>query len=141
MANGEVIVRFDNVSFARGLNKPILDEVDFSVRRGAKITLMGQNGAGKSTIFQLILGILEPDLGFVHCAPKLAIAAAKQTIPRGQLGLTVREFFEKCFAHKVYELAPGHVEALKVVILGRLIDPRVNVIYLMGKTLFKKLAH
>ena len=118
MANGEVIVRFDNVSFARGLNKPILDEVDFSVRRGAKITLMGQNGAGKSTIFQLILGILEPDLGFVHCAPKLAIAAAKQTIPRGQLGLTVREFFEKCFAHKVYDIDPRIDEALKVVNLA-----------------------
>ena len=118
MANGEVIVRFDNVSFGHGPNKPILDEVDFSVRRGAKITLMGQNGAGKSTIFQLILGILEPDLGFVHCAPKLAIAAAKQTIPRGQLGLTVREFFEKCFAHKVYDIDPRIDEALKVVNLA-----------------------
>lgn len=125
MANGEVIVRFDNVSFAHGLNKPILDEVDFSVRRGAKITLMGQNGAGKSTIFQLILGILEPDSGFVHCAPKLSIASAKQTIPRSQLGLTVREFFEKCFSHKVYDIDPRIDEVLKVV---HLVAPHDRVI-------------
>ncbi|MDP2664394.1 MAG: ATP-binding cassette domain-containing protein, partial [bacterium] len=125
MANGEVIVRFDNVSFGHGPNKPILDEVDFSVRRGAKITLMGQNGAGKSTIFQLILGIFEPDLGFVHCAPKLAIAAAKQTIPRSQLGLTIREFFENCFVHKVYDIDPRIDEALKVV---NLVAPHDRVI-------------
>ena len=49
-----VIVRFDEVSFEFGHNHPILKEVDFSIRRGAKITIMGQNGAGKSTIFKLI---------------------------------------------------------------------------------------
>ena len=54
----EVIVKFNNVSFEWGINKPILNEASFSVRRGSKITLMGQNGAGKSTIFQLITGHL-----------------------------------------------------------------------------------
>ena len=47
----ETIVRFDKVSFEWGANNPILDNVSFSLRRGAKITLMGQNGAGKSTYF------------------------------------------------------------------------------------------
>ncbi|MBI2626408.1 MAG: ATP-binding cassette domain-containing protein [Candidatus Nealsonbacteria bacterium] len=51
MNQGETILRFAKVSFNYG-HKPILDEVDFSVRQGSKITLMGQNGAGKSTIFQ-----------------------------------------------------------------------------------------
>ena len=49
----EVILRFNNVTFVYG-KKPILSEATFSVRRGAKITLMGQNGAGKSTMFRLI---------------------------------------------------------------------------------------
>jgi len=57
MAN-EVILRFSNVTFVYG-KKPILSEATFSVRRGAKITLMGQNGAGKSTMFQLIAGGLK----------------------------------------------------------------------------------
>ena len=51
---GEVIVRFEGVSFEFGPRKPILEKVDFSVRRGTKVTLMGQNGAGKSTIFKLM---------------------------------------------------------------------------------------
>ena len=55
-AGHSTVIRFEDVSFEFGHNKPILDEVSFSVRRGTKITLMGQNGAGKSTIFGLILG-------------------------------------------------------------------------------------
>jgi ABC-type Mn2+/Zn2+ transport system ATPase subunit len=54
MSSNEVVIRFEKVSFLYGHNKTILDEVDFSVRRGMKVTVMGQNGAGKSTIFNLI---------------------------------------------------------------------------------------
>jgi ABC-type sugar transport system ATPase subunit len=54
MAKDETIVRFESVSHEFGPNKPILTEADFTIRRGSKITLMGQNGAGKSTIFKMI---------------------------------------------------------------------------------------
>jgi len=121
---GEVIIRFDEVSFAYG-NKRILDAVDFSVRQGAKITLMGQNGAGKSTIFNIIMGVLEPESGAAHRAKNLAIATARQTIPRDQLRLTVREFFEKCFAYKVYDIDPKINKALEIVNLSA---PRDRVI-------------
>ncbi len=106
MSQGESIIRFEKVSFEYGHNKPILEEVDFSVRRGAKITIMGQNGAGKSTIFQLITRTLKPNSGAVHLAPELTIAISRQVIPRDQLDLTVREFFQKCFTEKVYDIDP-----------------------------------
>ena len=93
MPSDEVIVRFNKVSFEYGHNKPILNEADFSIRRGFKITLMGQNGAGKSTIFQLITGALKAELGTISVDNKLTIATAKQVIPRPDLNLTVREFF------------------------------------------------
>jgi ABC-type multidrug transport system fused ATPase/permease subunit len=49
-------LRFDDVSFAYADGKhPILKEASFSVRQNTKITIMGQNGAGKSTIFKMIL--------------------------------------------------------------------------------------
>jgi ATP-binding cassette subfamily F protein 3 len=115
---GEAIMRFDKVSFLYGHNKPILDEVDFSVRRKAKITLMGQNGAGKSTIFNLIMGSLRPESGAIHKEAGLTVATAKQTIPRDQLLLTVREFFEKCFTKKIYDIDPKIDEALKIVNLS-----------------------
>ena len=95
MSHGEVIVRFEKVSFEHGPNKPILNEVDFSVRRGMKVTLMGQNGAGKSTLLGLITGSLEPESGRIILAQKTSIALSRQVIPRDELDLTVREFFEK----------------------------------------------
>jgi ATPase subunit of ABC transporter with duplicated ATPase domains len=115
MAREEVIVRFDKVSFEHGPTKPILDEVDFSVRRGTKITFMGQNGAGKSTIFQLMMGALKQDRGAISINRGLTVALAKQVIPRPDLELTVREFFEKCFKEKVYDIDPKIDEVLEVV--------------------------
>jgi ATPase subunit of ABC transporter with duplicated ATPase domains len=89
----ETIVRFDNVSFEWGVNKPILDGVSFTIRRGIKFTLMGQNGAGKSTIFGLISGSYVPESGIINVVKGVSIASSLQVIPRDQLDLTVREFF------------------------------------------------
>src|SRR4051812_3549846 len=106
MAKNETIVRFDDVSHHFNPNKPVLDEASFSVRRGAKITLMGQNGAGKSTMFKMITKSLPPEEGEITLAPRLTIATSRQVIPQGELDLTVRAFFEKCFDHKVYDIDP-----------------------------------
>ncbi|OGN19394.1 MAG: hypothetical protein A3A29_00375 [Candidatus Ryanbacteria bacterium RIFCSPLOWO2_01_FULL_47_79] len=117
---GEAIIRFEKAAFDYGHNKPILAGVDFSIRRGAKIAIMGQNGAGKSTIFQLIVGALKLETGSIHLAPRLTIAIARQVIPRDQLDLTVREFFE-AYARipegqdKVYDIDPKIDAVLEVV--------------------------
>ncbi|MDO8575064.1 MAG: ABC-F family ATP-binding cassette domain-containing protein [bacterium] len=123
---GELIIRFEKVFFDYGHNKPILEEVDFSIRRGAKITIMGQNGAGKSTIFQLITGALKPESGAVHLAPRLTIAIARQVISRDQLDLTVREFFQACFTEKVYDIDPRIDVILKVVNLNAQYDRTIR---------------
>ena len=104
--SSETVIRFDKVVFNYGDRKPILEEVDFTVRRGAKITIMGQNGAGKSTIFDLILGLKKPESGEIHIGQRLSIATARQVIPREELELTVKAFFEKRFKEKVYDIDP-----------------------------------
>ena len=76
---------------------------------------MGQNGAGKSTIFGLITGALEPTEGVIHIDKGSTIAIARQVIPRDQLDLTVREFFQKSFAEKVYDIDPRIDTVLDVV--------------------------
>jgi len=76
---------------------------------------MGQNGAGKSTIFKLITGDFEPENGIVNIVSGLSIAISKQVIPRDDLTLTVREFFLKCFEQKVYDIDPKIDEVLEVV--------------------------
>ncbi|MFA6495277.1 MAG: ABC-F family ATP-binding cassette domain-containing protein [Candidatus Paceibacterota bacterium] len=115
MAQNETIIRFNNVSFDYGARKPILIEADFSVRENAKITIMGQNGAGKSTIFQLIAGTLRPGSGSVIVKKGLTLAIAKQVMPRDYADLTVREFFEKAFPKKVYEIDTKITAALEIV--------------------------
>ncbi|OGI64505.1 hypothetical protein A3H53_00715 [Candidatus Nomurabacteria bacterium RIFCSPLOWO2_02_FULL_40_10] len=125
----ETIVRFDNVSFEWGVNKPILDGVSFTVRRGMKFTLMGQNGAGKSTIFGLISGSYTPESGIINVVKGVSIASARQVIPRDQLNLSVREFFEKCFKHKVYDIDPKIDDVLEVVNLKghtKVHDKKIN---------------
>ncbi len=115
MSRREHIINFSDVSFDFDSNKPILDEVNFSVREGMKVTLMGQNGAGKSTIFGLIMGEFKPGSGRINTASGLTIATARQVIPREELTLTVREFFEKRFDEVVYDLDRKIDEVLEVV--------------------------
>jgi ATPase subunit of ABC transporter with duplicated ATPase domains len=115
MAKTDSIVSFERVSFEYGHNKPILDETDFVIRRGTKITFMGQNGAGKSTIFQLITKALKPESGKVNLANGVTIALSRQVIPRPDLELTVRAFFEKCFTEKIYDIDPRIDAVLEVV--------------------------
>lgn len=121
----EVIIRFNEVSFEYGHKKPILIEADFSVRRGAKITLMGQNGAGKSTIFGLITGNYKPDLGSISIAKDSTIAIANQVIPREEMDLTVLDFFERSFSKKVYDIEPRIKKVLEVV---HLVTPQDKII-------------
>jgi len=115
MSREESIIRFEKVSFGYGHNKPILDEVDFPIRRGMKIAVMGQNGAGKSTIFALMTGELKPGSGDINVAHGIKVATAPQVIPRDELDLTVREFFLKRFSEPIYDIDPRIDEVLEVV--------------------------
>ncbi len=115
MSHGEAVVRFEKVSFEYGHNKPILDAVDFVIKRGMKVTIMGQNGAGKSTLFSLITRANLPESGNIHLAQRATIALSRQVIPRDELDLTVRAFFEKCFKEKIYDIDPRIDEVLEVV--------------------------
>jgi ABC-type transport system involved in cytochrome bd biosynthesis fused ATPase/permease subunit len=72
MGREEALVRFEDVSFEYGHTKPILHEVNFAVRRGMKLAIMGQNGAGKSTILSLITGEHMPESGSIHTQARLS---------------------------------------------------------------------
>ena len=111
----DTVLRFDEVSFSFGHNYPILDEAFFTVRRGSKITLMGQNGAGKSTIFKLVAREHRPESGKVITGHGLSIALSRQVIPRPEGELSVRDFFQKCFKEKVYDIDPRMDAVLEAV--------------------------
>lgn len=111
----ESILKFDKVSFSYEEDNPLLSEVNFSIHRFSKVTIMGQNGAGKSTIFNLITKQIRPDSGSINIENNLSIAISKQVIPRSDLNLTVKEFFEKCFKEKVYDIEVRIKNILEIV--------------------------
>ena len=106
MAAENIILRFDDVLFEYEEKKPVLNEVSFNVHKGAKITLMGQNGAGKSTIFKLIKGELKPTKGSVFITNNATIATALQVIDKKDLNLIVEEYFSKAFTS-----VPGNIKS------------------------------
>ena len=79
------------------------------------MAVMGQNGAGKSTLFRLMTGTVKPESGEIHRSRGVTIATAAQVIPRDQMPLTVRAFFQKCFREPVYDIDPRIDDVLEVV--------------------------
>lgn len=126
MAAGNVVVRFEEVSFGYSTESPILDEASFSVREDTKLTVMGQNGAGKSTIFKLITGELKPDKGSIHFAQGATIATAKQVMAREHLTETVRDYFAHAFTEVPYNLDKKIADVLEVVNLTATLDKPVG---------------
>ncbi len=60
--NTEPIVEFQSVSLSYG-NRLILDNINFKINRGQIFGMLGPNGVGKSTIFNLITGLINPQHG------------------------------------------------------------------------------
>lgn len=116
MSNNQVILRFDEVSFAyNDWKHPILIESSFSLRQNTKITIMGQNWSGKTTIFKMITWELKPQSGKINIVNWNTIAIARQVIPREQLELNIKEFFETAFDEKDYQIDKKINEVLKAV--------------------------
>lgn len=67
-ADSDVLVDFNNVTFSYDEDKNIVENLSFSVKEGEQVTLSGRTGAGKSTIFKLLLGLYEPGKGSVSIA-------------------------------------------------------------------------
>ena len=56
------IIEFENVSLSYG-NRLILDKINFKINRGEIFGMLGPNGVGKSTIFNLLTGLIKPNEG------------------------------------------------------------------------------
>ncbi len=61
------IIEFENISLAYG-NRLILDNLSFKINEGQIFGMLGPNGVGKSTIFNLITGLIKPKSGKIRIA-------------------------------------------------------------------------
>ncbi len=83
------LVRLDDVSLAYGEQK-LLVHVDFEIDPGERVCLIGRNGTGKTSLFRLITGIVQPDSGLIQYRNGLVMSTLEQELPE-TLDATVRE--------------------------------------------------
>ncbi len=74
----------------------IFRDIYFRVMQGERIGLIGRNGAGKSTVFKLIMGKEEPTSGRVEIDPQVQIGYFSQFSELSG-GLSVQQELEACF--------------------------------------------
>lgn len=127
MASNETVISFKNVSFNYDIRKPILEEVDFNVRKWSKITIMWQNWAWKSTIFKLINGQLQKTWGMINIDQKLSIATGYQVMLPEDKELTVQDYFKKYFPDKTaFNIDKKIWEVLRAVNLSASLDKQIK---------------
>lgn len=68
---------------ARGLSfsytqEPLLQDINFELRPGERVAILGANGSGKTTLLRLLLGELEPEAGQLYRRPSLAVGHFSQ---------------------------------------------------------------
>jgi ATP-binding cassette, subfamily F, member 3 len=126
MDHGDVILRFQDVSFHYDHKKPILEEASFSIRENAKLTIVGQNGAGKSTIFKMIMKEIKPTEGEIHQKKGTTVGIAKQVVAQADLDKTVLEFFEGAFTEKKYDIDRHIARVLDAVNLHAPKDKKIS---------------
>ncbi len=61
----EPVVTFSDVSYSYNGGHKVLRDINFEIRRGERIAIIGRNGAGKSTAAKLLCGIIRPDTGTI----------------------------------------------------------------------------
>ena len=72
-ASGNEVMNIRGLGFSYGGGKEVLRGIDFTVRRGDRLFLVGPNGCGKSTLIKLLLGKLNPTSGYVECGYNINI--------------------------------------------------------------------
>ena len=96
------MIEFQNVDFSYEKDRKVLHDMSFSIGRGESVGLIGANGAGKSTIMKLLLGLLGPDSGKVLID---GIEVKKDTLAdiRAKLGFVLQNSDNQMFMPTVYE--------------------------------------
>ncbi len=74
------MIHLKNLSLRRGV-RVLFENVSLSLNPGEKIGLVGRNGAGKSSLFALLAGILHEDSGEVSWPPSWRLAQVAQEMP------------------------------------------------------------
>ena len=96
------MIEFKNVSFAYEKDRPVLREISFRIEDGETVGLIGANGAGKSTVMKLLLGLLAPTRGEIWVDDTRVEKKSLAQIRR-KLGFVLQDSDDQMFMPTVYE--------------------------------------
>ena len=74
------LLNFQDVNLSFG-GPNLLNSINLQIHEGEKISLLGRNGAGKSTMMRLIHGLAEPDSGRIIREKFLRTSLLQQEVP------------------------------------------------------------
>ena len=84
-------LRLDHLTFAYDLGQaPVVDLANVTIPGGAFVAIIGPSGAGKTTLFRLLLGLLTPQLGRV-LIDEVPLTAATMAAWRGRVGVVLQD--------------------------------------------------
>ena len=74
------LIALDSISLAFG-HLPLLEHATFRIDRGERVSIVGRNGSGKSSLLRLVSGEQPPDTGAVTREPGIHVARLEQDVP------------------------------------------------------------
>lgn len=86
------VIEFCDVTFSYHGQKPVLDGISFQIYQGEKVAIIGNNGVGKSTLFDLITGLYQPDQGIIKIKGRDIRELGLETI-RGEIAVVSQNPF------------------------------------------------
>ena len=95
------MIEFQHVSFAYEKGRPVLRDVSFRIERGEAAGLIGANGAGKSTVMKLLLGLLQGEGKIL--VDGLEVRRDTLSEIRRKLGFVLQNSDNQMFMPTVYE--------------------------------------
>ena len=95
------MIELKNVSFAYDGLGPVVDGLTFSIRKGESVGLIGANGAGKSTVMKLLLGLVAGQGEIL--VDSLPVNKQNLAAIRGKIGFVLQDSDNQMFMPTVYE--------------------------------------
>ena len=95
------MIEFEHVNFSYETGRPVLQDLSFRIEQGEAVGLIGANGAGKSTVMKLLLGLLTGE-GRVAVDGQ-AVCKANLAEVRRKLGFVLQNSDNQMFMPTVYE--------------------------------------
>ena len=95
------MIEFRNVSFAYEKDRPVLRDLSFRIENGESVGLIGANGAGKSTVMKLLLGLIEGEGKILVDGTEVSRATLGEI--RRKVGFVLQDSDDQMFMPTVYE--------------------------------------